>query len=185
MAVAGGLRGAIRLTRGRADGILLMDGDAAGAVRSFWALAFCMPILVGMRLVSWAETGAPAQAGRILSQDLAIFVVAWLAFATVSFQLARILRREAEWPRFLVAWSWCSVMQNLLMFVGSLPDDFGAPPVVGQSIQLIAIGWALWLEWYAIRLTLSLSTIASAWIVLIDASIGLMAATLGRALSGL
>ena len=47
-----------------------------------------------------------------------------------------------------------------------------------------SIGWALWLEWFAIKLALEVSTLMAIGLVGLDLSIGLMLTALGQGLAG-
>ncbi|MEA2741001.1 MAG: hypothetical protein QOH05_4308, partial [Acetobacteraceae bacterium] len=55
-----GLHAALRLARGRADGVVLVPGDRSTVVRSFWAIALCLPSVICRLLMSWAGSGIPA-----------------------------------------------------------------------------------------------------------------------------
>jgi hypothetical protein len=55
---------------------------------------------------------------------------------------------------------------------------FGVPPIVDQACELIMIGWALWLEWYAIRLGLGIGGFPATWMVVLDQAIGITLASL-------
>ena len=45
-AVSSGMHAALLLARGRADGVRYVEDDMAGAARSFWAAAICIPAFV-------------------------------------------------------------------------------------------------------------------------------------------
>ncbi|MEA2787642.1 MAG: hypothetical protein QOG73_48, partial [Acetobacteraceae bacterium] len=45
--VTSGLHAALRLARGRADGVALVPGDRDTIVRSFWSIALCVPSVIG------------------------------------------------------------------------------------------------------------------------------------------
>ena len=66
--------------------------------------------------------------------------------------------------------------------MASVPRLLGAPGVVQQAVALIAIGWALWLEWFAIKLALEVSTLAALGLLGLDLSIGLALTALGQGL---
>jgi len=153
-AVNSGLHGALRLARGKADGAAMVSSDMRGAALSFWALPVCLPTVICLRLMDWADTGRPANAGHELARDLLVFVAGWLLYAVVTHRLAPRFGRQDRWPHFIAAWNWCNVVENLLLVFGGIPALLGAPHVVDQVSQLFTMGWALWLEWYAVRLTL-------------------------------
>lgn len=183
LAVGSGLRFAFLLACGHADGTRLANAHQPGVGRSFIAMAFCMPIVVAVRAVGWFG-GIPAGAFRTLMRDGLVFGVSWLAFAALSWHLVPLVSQRERWPRFIVAWNWCNVVENLLIVIGLLPGLLGAPAMIDQVAQVFTTGWALWLEWYAIRLTLAVGPLTAVWLVLVDESIGLMLTSIGLSLSG-
>jgi hypothetical protein len=171
--VASGLYAALRLTQGRADGIRLVPGDRTSAARSFWAILFCVPSVVCHLLIAWAEGGIPSHAGYLMARELIVFALGWLIFVEATVWIAPMLGRAERWGRFIALWNWCNVMEGLLIVIGAVPGLLGAPPIVDEACQLIMIGWALWLEWYAIRLGLGAGPFAAVWLVILDQSIGI------------
>jgi hypothetical protein len=75
-------------------------------------------------------------------------------------------------------------VQYLLLVLAAMPGLLGAPAMVQETISLIVVGWALWLEWFAIRLALEVSTLAALGLVALDLSIGLALTALGQGLLG-
>ena len=62
-AVTSGLHAALLFARGRSDGLRYVEADMAGAARSFWAMALCLPAIVCLQLMTWMQSGVPPQAG--------------------------------------------------------------------------------------------------------------------------
>jgi hypothetical protein len=181
--VTSGLYAALLLARGRADGVVLVPGDRSSAARSFWAIAFCIPSVICRLLISWAETGVPPDASRLLGRELIIFVLGWLIFVEVTHRLAPLIGQAERWGRFIAVWNWCNVVESVLIVIGGLPELLGAPSIVGEAAELVTIGWALWLEWYATRLAFGVSTLTALWLVLLDQSIGILLAVLAASIS--
>jgi threonine/homoserine/homoserine lactone efflux protein len=48
-------------------------------------------------------------------------------------------------------------VQYLLLVVFSIPGLLGASALLQEAAQLVGLGWALWLEWFAFRLTLGVA----------------------------
>lgn len=177
-----GLSAALRLARGRADGVALVADDVGTTAGSFWAIAFCIPSIVCRVLMAWVGTGPPADAGHEIARELLIFLVGWLVFVEASYWLARLLGVQHRWRRFIGVWNWCNVIEGVLVIAGAIPGLLGAPDAINETCQLITLGWALWLEWYAVRLSLGVDGFAAAGLVILDQAIGLL---LGAAALGL
>ncbi len=180
-AVSSGVHAAWLLARGRADGLRLVEADMAGAARSFWAAAICLPAFICLRLIGWTASGLPPHAAHVFALDLVSYGVGWCGFAVLSHRLVGVMGLAERWPQFIALWNWCNVVQYLLMVVFSIPGLLGAPALLDQVAQLFAIGWALWLEWFAFRLTLGIGVVAAAGLVALDVAIGVLLAAVSAA----
>ena len=180
--VASGLQAALLLARGRPEGLHYVEPDMASAARSFWAIAICLPAFLCLRLLAWLMDGIPAHAGHVLALDLLSFVIGWCGFALLSYRLITNVGLGARWPRCIAMWNWCNVVQYLLLVVFGIPGLLGAPPLVDQAAQLIGLGWALWLEWYAFRLTLGVRFAAAAGLVVLDVAISVILASISASM---
>ena len=171
MSVAAGLRGAMLLARGRAEGIQLAGTGHAAVIGSFWAMPLCLPAILAMKLIGWHGVW-PAHAPLLLGRHLLLFAIGWLLFVWVSHYLAHTIDKDAQWPRFIVVWSFCNVIENSLAALGAIPGAFGAPAMLDEAFQLVAIGWAVWLEWYGIRLSLEVGPLTALVLLAVDTIIG-------------
>jgi hypothetical protein len=180
--ITSGLHAAVLFARGRSDGLRYVEADSRGVLRSFWAIALCLPAVVCLQLMTWVEYGEPAHAGHAIGLDIMGYVVGWLGFAVLSFHLAPLFGRESRWACFIAAWNWCNVIENLLLVVGGIPGLLGVPPVIDEAAQIFAIGWALWIEWFATRQALGISGFVAVLLVVLDQVIGLLLAGLNLAL---
>jgi hypothetical protein len=52
--------------------------------------------------------------------------------------------------------------------------------LLDQAAQLFGLGWALWLEWFAFRLTLGVGGLVAAGLVALDVAIGILLAGLAE-----
>jgi hypothetical protein len=179
--VSSGLHAALLVARGRADGLRHVEDDMAGATRSFWAAAICLPAFLFLRVLAWNGPGLTPQAQHVFALDVLSFAIGWCGFAVLSYRIVGAIGLAPLWPRFIALWNWCNVVQYLLLLVFNIPGLLGAPPLLDQVSQLVALGWALWLEWFAIRLTLGISAFAAAALVMLDVVIGVVMATVSMA----
>lgn len=176
--VASGLNAALRLARGRPDGVVLVGEDHKTIVRSFWAVLLCLPSVICRLMMVWADSGVPPNAAHALGREIIVFVVGWLLFAEITHHLAPMLGKADRWGRFIAVWNWCNVIEGVLVVMGGVPGVLRAPAVVDQAAELFTIGWALWLEWFATRLTFGVASLTAAWLVLLDQSIGILLASI-------
>ncbi|HEX3994872.1 MAG TPA: hypothetical protein VHX39_27155 [Acetobacteraceae bacterium] len=182
-AVASGVQGALMLARGRPEGIERVEADQTAVIHSFWAIPLSLPAVVCLQLLDWLATGIPANVPEELSRYLMLFLIGWLAFVWLSHGLAKRLHRQPLWPRFIAIWAYCSIIENTLVAIGALPGALGAPTILDEACQLITMGWALWLEWYAIRLSLQVGPLIAVLLLLVDFGIGAILNAVG-ALAG-
>ncbi len=183
-AVGSGLRAALLLARGRSEGMRYVQADVGGVQCSFWALAVSAPAIVCLQLIVWAQDTIPADASHVLALDMMSYLVGWLGFVVLSFYVVPVLNAGPHWGRFVVAWNWCNVVENMLLVVGSIPGLLHVPPAIDEASQIITTGWALWIEWYATTLALGASGLAAALLVILDQLIGLLLAGLNVTLLG-
>jgi hypothetical protein len=181
--VTAGIHGALLLALGKPEGVQLVDTDRTAAIRSFWAIPLSLPAVVCLKLLDWVASGIPANVPLVLGRYLLLFLVGWLMFVWFSHHIASVLNKQALWPRFIAIWSYCSIIENTLVAIGELPGALGAPSILDQAAQLVTFGWALWLEWYAIRLALQVGALTAVLLLAVDFSIGFIMISIG-ALSG-
>jgi hypothetical protein len=181
--VASGLSGALRLARGQADGAVLIAGDRESIVRSFWAIPLCLPSVICRLVMSWAVSGVPDDAIHAAGREVLVFVLGWLVFVELTHRVAPLIGRADRWGRFIAVWNWCNVIEGIMIVFGAIPGTLGAPDIIGQACELVTIGWALWLEWYATRLAFGVGRMTATWLVLLDQAIGVFLASLALAIS--
>ena len=175
--IGNGLRAALLLARGRSDGLELIAAEPACEMqstrRSFWAALLCLPAFVALHLLDWRQDGVPPHATTGFAMDLMSYAIGWAGFALLSRSVAVQLGRGARWPRFVAIWNWCNVIQYLMLVVAALPGLLGLPDAVTETAWLVAMGWALWLEWSAARLALEVPGLTAAGLVAMDVCLGL------------
>lgn len=178
-AVGAGLQAAMLLAQGRPEGLRYVEAGLDGARRSFWAVLICFPLFVAVRFTDWSMAPAPAHA---CAADLLGYVIGWSGFALASRPIVAWIGRDGRWPRFIAAWNWCNVVQYVLLLAAAVPGLLGAPTWLQQSAGLVGVGWAVWLEWYAARLTLAVGPLTAAALTGIDLLLGI---ALANAISAL
>ncbi len=168
-ALATGLQAAWRLARGRPDGLAPLQApdapDMAVAAHSFWAMAACLPLEIAQAMMNGTTDF------RGLTEDVMVALVSWLGFALVSHRVAASAGRTVLWPRYIAAWNWRSLLQSLVLVLALLPATLGLPGWLSETIVLVTVGWALWLEYFIARLALAFTPLQAAALVALDFAI--------------
>ncbi|WP_072562865.1 hypothetical protein [Granulibacter bethesdensis] len=148
---------------------------------SFAALPFCLVIGGLLRLYdvrSGAVTLPPGiSTGHMLAMHVLLLALAWLGYLALSYELAGVAERQAQWPRFVIVINWVFLIQYIMTAISYVPQLLHGPSLLIQLAALCFSGWALWIEWFATRNTLALSGLAAAGLVALDTmlSVGLVA----------
>jgi hypothetical protein len=97
-----------------------------------------------------------------------------MGFALLTRPLVASLGRLPRWPRYITVWNWCNVLQYVALTVAELTEPLGMPALLVQTAWLVAVGWALWLEWFATKLALDIGGLPAAGLVGLDVMLGLL-----------
>lgn len=148
-------------------GMNAFDGSPTETMRSFWAAAICWPMFFALGLITGVNEGM----GEWLVEAVG-FVVGWVGFALASQMMAKLAGREAAWPRFMAAWNWSNIPQYAALVLLSAPGLL-LPVGFAQVLALVAVGYAMWLEWFVTKHALGIPGASAVMFVLLDVAIGL------------
>lgn len=156
------LLGMLRVARGKADGMAQFGGTRQSFLASLAPLV-AFP-LVGAMLV--LAGGKPLDALGELLGTLCVLLVP----PVVSYELARLWRRDDQWLHFATAFNWCywlvPLLGMLLMIVISLLTAVGLPEQAGVMLLVASLGgYGLWLHWFLARNGLQVSRLRAALLV--------------------
>lgn len=165
--MARALAGAFMLARGRVAGLAAFENTLPVAAYSFRAAAICLPIFMFFK----DQTSTPDDVVLTLFVDLLLFAASWAGFALASLSLAKALGVGDSWPRFIAAWNWSAVVQYLALAVLSLPGLLLGRGGLLDLGGLLALFFAVWMEWFVARHALRLSPLGAAGFVALDLGI--------------
>lgn len=110
---------------------------------------------------------------RALAADLLAYVCSWAGFALASLPLAEAMGRRALWPRLIAAWNWTNLVQYVVLSVLLVPSLLGMPGMVTDTLGLLGLGYAVWLQWFVARAALGVSGLRAAAFVALDLGIAI------------
>ncbi|MBW6398126.1 hypothetical protein KPL78_09730 [Roseomonas sp. HJA6] len=167
-----GIVGALMLARGRRDGVEAFRPTLDDARASFLAAFLCLPAFLLLRMGS-TPGGEAVDPVRALIGDLLAYVCSWAGFAVASLPIAEAMGRRKLWPRFIAAWNWMNLVQYAVLTLLSLPSFLGWQGMVADTLGLVGLFYAIWMQWFATRLSLSISGAQAAAFVGLDLALSL------------
>ena len=157
------LRGMALVARGRAEGLAEFGGNTQSFLASLAPL-LAFPLVGALLLL----VGGRAEAA--LSELLATLCVLLLP-PVLSYEAARLWKREAQWARFATAFNWCywlvPLLGTVLVFLLGIANAAGLPEHIGAILLVAGLsGYGLWLHWFLARHALQISGLRAALLVI-------------------
>ncbi len=169
------LYGAYRLARFDAGGLTYFDATPGGFWRSFFAAIIVLPLyllLLAVRLQSGLPEGTPA---RFLAIELIAYVIGWVIYPLVMATVTRVIDRKRHYIRYVVAYNWASVWQNVLYLPVAILSVTGLlAGSVANFIALAALAAVLVYAWFVARTALALPGLHAVPLVALDIVLGLL-----------
>jgi hypothetical protein len=158
------LAGILRIARGRADGIACF-GASPQAFLSSLAPLLAFPLAGALLTLS-------SDGPIVALTSLAVALCAVLMPAVLSFELARLWKRQNNWLRFATAFNWCEWILPVVAGVAMLPLSLAVAAGMDEataSLMLSGIlaGYGLWLHWFLARNALGLSALRAVTLVIL------------------
>jgi len=158
------MRGLWLLATGRPGGIKEFSASMEGLTASLGPL-IAFP-LVGAAITAYQ--GQPELAALAFLARLC----AVLAVPLLTFEAARLMRREALWMRTATALNWSFWMVVPLIFIAAVAGALLVTAGLDQTRAEYAamgmiLGYLLWFQWFAIRSGLQISRFKAALLVIV------------------
>lgn len=175
--------GAWRLAWVDPRGLAYFDASERGYWQSFWAAVIAAPaysLIVAINLSGPDYANAPPIGDlRLLLIELIAYVISWTAFPLAMVTVAKMLGREAQYMRYIVAANW----GGLLEMAAFLPATAVGETVPALEVLPVLVSIAMFsYEWYIARTALALTSRQALIPVAINFAFGLIIAIIARAL---
>ncbi len=159
---SGVLIGLVRTALGRADGLTYFAASVQGFLSSLAPL-IAFP-LVGAFLVAVQGHASAA------ATDFLATICALLFPPVLSFELARLWRRQGQWLHYATAFNWCQwaipIAAILLLALAFPPLSAFFSARNAAVAVLFAVGcYGLWLHWFIARIALAISGVRAVLLV--------------------
>ncbi len=169
------LFGALILARFDCRGLKYLDNTITSFWRSFIAAVIIFPLFLILVSIRFDTLSLNSGAIRYFSLDICAYFISWLAFPLLIDKLSYSIGRERRFLRFMVAYNWSMVPQNILYtiiiilsYMELLSDN------VTNTLILLILMWTFAFTWFVAREALEISTLGAIGIVMIDFLLSLM-----------
>lgn len=169
------LYGAYRLARFDAGGLASFDISIGGFWRSFFAAVLVLPLYLATLDVRFAGEGFETPWPRFLAIQMIGYVIGWIAYPLVMTTVARALDRERHYLRYIVAYNWTSVWQNLIylpLAMLSLGGAVAEGPAAFLTLGALVV--VLVYAWFVARTALDVPAPVAAALVALDIGLSLI-----------
>ncbi len=163
------LYGALHLARGDTSGMAFFNATEQGFWRSFTAALLIAPLFALLLTIRYHVNEAGVSLLRFTAIETIAYVVSWVAFPLLLFHLTDILGTGHRFIRYIVAYNWASVLQNLLYLPFALLVEAHLVQGAGSTFfGIILLGLVLLYTWFVTRTALEVTNLLAAGLVMID-----------------
>lgn len=169
------LYGAYRLARVDPTGMDYFRNTPGAFWRSFQAALIIAPFYVGLLMMRLGAGEVETPLFRFIAIETIAYVIAWLAFPVMMDVLTTALDRRDKYIRYIVAYNWAAVLQNMLYLPlamlsvnGALPP--GSAGMIGFFVLLLIMSYTF----YITKTALDIPGSRAIGIVAIDFTISLL-----------
>jgi hypothetical protein len=163
------LYGAYRLARFSSDGLVHFNVTPTGFLRSFSAAAIVAPFFLTLLLFRYSADPEPPVLGRYLALEAIAYVISWCAFPLIMDGLSRSLDRRANYIRFVTAYNWSMVPQNVIYIVVIILGYVGVlSEGTTNGLALMLLVWSLAYTGFVAKTALDVPPMTAGGIVVVD-----------------
>ena len=154
--IARGTQGALRFLQRDPGAPLYFDSSFAACLRSFRVLVLVAPIYCLYLLLYYSNVEATADEVEIVGVEALRYIVDWLFFPVIFYEIARRRGWLDRYPRYISALNWINLPAMILAIVG-ISISLIAPHAVAVVVELALR--AVFFYWFltTTRLTLGIS----------------------------
>lgn len=153
--------GAWRLGRFDETGLAAFANTTDAAWRSFYAAIYIAPLwlLVSVMHFAVGETTLAEGTGlfQYLTVDVIAYIIGWTAFPVIMAGVCSQLGRESVYLRFIAAYNWSMLIQNMIYLPVILAGLIGLiPPQAAMLLTIVTLMWALAFEAFVLKSALKI-----------------------------
>jgi hypothetical protein len=169
------LYGAYRLARFDSSAIDYFRNTRGAFWRSFNAALIIAPFYIVLLLMRHEMGEVSTPAFYFISVETISYIISWVAFPVVVDLLITTMDRREKYIRYIIAYNWAAVLQNLLYLPMAMLSVNGMFSNSSAGLlALIILAFFLVYTWFITKTALNIPSGRAATIVAIDFALGLL-----------
>ncbi|HEY4169206.1 MAG TPA: hypothetical protein VGM96_20615 [Reyranella sp.] len=133
--IARGSQGAVKFLWHDVSAPFHFDNTFEGCLHSFQVMLLVAPIYAFYLVVHYADLTVEADDGLIILAESLRYVVDWLLFPVIFYEIARRRGWLERYPRYIAALNWINLPAVVLLLLGESVAEI-APPTVAAVLQI-------------------------------------------------
>ena len=163
--IARGTRGALRFLRFDQAAPLHFDNTMSACLRSFLVMIVAAPLYAAAMLLRYSEVAYTADDLEVFLIEALHYVVDWLLFPVIFYEIARLRGWLDRYPRYISALNWMN-LPALAISVVVLAIAHVMPEEIADLLRLGLLALTVYWLIVATRITLGVSWPISALLML-------------------
>jgi hypothetical protein len=151
--IARGVAGAFAFLRRDPQALQCYDNTMEACLRSFRVMVLALPFHVVLNLIRYAHLTVQVDVFDIVMVEAISYVVNWLLFPVIFYEIARRRGWLERYPRYIGALNWISLPATIVA-TAAVAVEAIVPERVDQVIEIIT--QALFFYWFLIATRLAL-----------------------------
>jgi len=165
--ISRGTEGALKFLQRDRTAPFHYDNSFAACLHSFRVMVLVAPLYAIYRLLFYANVTTMADDIEIVAVEALRYVVEWLLFPVVYYEIARQRLALDSYPRYIAALNWINLPATIvaiLAFVVELVAPSAVARIVAYGVQFLMFYWFL----MATRLTVGASWLYAGLLLLVN-----------------
>lgn len=142
--IACGTQGALRFLQRDPSAPFYFENSVEACLRSFWVMALVAPLYALYVVISYSGLSVSADESEIALVEALRYVVDWLLFPVLFYEIARRRRWLDRYPRYIGALNWISLPAMGLLLADALVANVTTASfsmVFDLAVQAVLFYW--------------------------------------------
>ena len=162
-----GTRGALGFLQLDRAALLHFDNSMAACLRSFRLIVVVAPLQAAALLLKYSDVSYAADDFEVVLVEALHYVVDWLLFPVIFYEVARLRGWLDKYPRYISALNWMN-LPGMVIALAALVLASVLPGTAGDMLKLILQGFVLYWIVATTRVALEVSWPVSVLLMMVN-----------------